>query len=114
MSMKLAAGLFILSLSMGAGCIDHSGDAKPFDGGGVKTEVGGGGDDSPDQGGPKPLPEHAVGQDPTSVFLARLVLPATLPATGGRPIRTAAEVVVDNRSRRFVYPPAALARWVGL
>ncbi len=67
-----------------------------------------------DQGGPKPLPEHAVGQDPTSVFLARLVLPATLPATGGRPIRTAAEVVVDNRSRRFVYPPAALARWVGL
>ena len=67
-----------------------------------------------DQGGPKPLPEHAVGQDPTSVFLARLVFPATLPAPGGRPIRTAAEVVVDNRSRRFVYPPAALARWVGL
>src|SRR5439155_140489 len=72
------------------------------------------GRDSSGQGGPKPLPEHAVGQDPTSVFLARLVLPATLPATGGRPIRTAAEVVVDNRSRRFVYPPAALARWVGL
>ena len=72
------------------------------------------GRDSSDQGGPKPLPEHAVGQDPTSVFLARLVLPAALPATGGRPIRSAGEVVVDNRSRRFVYPPAALARWVGL
>jgi len=63
------------------------------------------GDDSSDQGGP---------QDPTSVFLARLVLPATLPARGGRPVRAAGEVVVDNRSRRFVYPPAALARWVGL
>ena len=74
----------------------------------------GGDDDSSDQGGPKSLPEHVLGQDPTSVFLARLVLPATLPATGGRPVRTAGEVVVDNRSRRFVYPPAALARWVGL
>ncbi len=72
------------------------------------------GDDSSDQDGPKSLPEHVLGQDPTSVFLARLVLPATLSATGGRPIRTAGEVVVDNRSRRFVYPPAALARWVGL
>src|SRR5947208_546174 len=72
------------------------------------------GDDSCDQGGPRPLPEHVLGQDPTSVFLARLVLPATLPASGGRPIRTAREVVVDNRSRRFAYPPAALARWVGL
>src|SRR5947207_4171897 len=41
------------------------------------------GDDSSDQGGP---------QDPTSVFLARLVLPATLPATGGRPVRTGGEV----------------------
>ena len=72
------------------------------------------GDDSCDQGGARPLAEHVLGQDPTSVFLARLVLPATLPASSGRPIRTAAEVVVDNRSRRFAYPPAALARWVGL
>src|SRR2546422_2255134 len=72
------------------------------------------GDDSCDQGGPRPLPEHVLGQDPTSVFLARLVLPATLPAGGGRPIRTARDVVVDNRSRRFAYPPAALRRWVGL
>jgi hypothetical protein len=72
------------------------------------------GDDSCDQGSARPLAEHVLGQDPTSVFLARLVLPATLPASSGRPIRTAAEVVVDNRSRRFAYPPAALARWVGL
>ena len=72
------------------------------------------GDDSCDQGGARPLPEHVLGQDPTSVFLARLVLPATLPASDARPVRTAREVVVDNRSRRFAYPPAALARWVGL
>jgi len=72
------------------------------------------GDDSSDQGGARPLPEHVLGQDPTSVFLARLVLPATLPASDARPVRTAREVVVDNRSRRFAYPPAALARWVGL
>src|SRR5205823_13409629 len=68
------------------------------------------GDKSCDQGGPGPLPEHVLGQDPTSVFLARLVLPATLPASGGRPIRTAREAVVDNLGRRFAYPPAALAR----
>jgi hypothetical protein len=73
-----------------------------------------GGDDSGDQGGPRPLPEHVLGQDPSSVFLARVVLPATLPAGSRRPIRTARDVVVDNRSRRFAYPPAALARWVGL
>ena len=72
------------------------------------------GDDSCDQAGARPLPEHVLGQDPTSVFLARLVLPATLPASDARPVRTAREVVVDNRSRRFAYPPAALARWVGL
>lgn len=72
------------------------------------------GNDSWDQDGPNPLPEHVPGQDRTSVFLARLVLPATLPGGGGRPLRTAKDVVVDNRSRRFVYPPAALARWVGL
>src|SRR5437762_12316573 len=74
------------------------------------------GDESCDQGGPplRPLPEHVLGQDRTSVFLPSLVLPATLPASGGRPIRTTREVAVDNRSRRFAYPPAALARWVGL
>src|SRR5213078_693177 len=57
------------------------------------------GDDSCDQAGARPLPEHVLGQDPASVFLARLVLPATLPASDARPVRTAREVVVDNRSR---------------
>ena len=41
MSMKLAAGLFVLSLSMAAGCIDHSGDAPPFDGGDAGQKEGG-------------------------------------------------------------------------
>src|SRR5437879_1668704 len=72
------------------------------------------GDDWSDQRGPRPLPEHVLGQAPTSVILARVVLPATLPASDARPVRTAREVVVDNRSRRFAYPPAALAQWVGL
>src|SRR5256884_960904 len=72
------------------------------------------GDDSCDQAGARPLPEHVLGPDPTSVFLARLVLPATLPASDARPGRTAPEVVGYNPKRRFAYPPAALARWVGL
>src|SRR5438477_8609480 len=59
---------------------------------------GGGGDDSSVQGRPKAPPEHVPGQEPTSVFLARLVLPATLPATGGRPIRTAGVVGVGDGS----------------
>lgn len=59
-----------------------------------------------------PLPEHAAGQAPTDVFLARLVLPAT---EGPPPERDPeAEVEVDNTSRRFVYGGAGLARWIGV
>lgn len=66
--------------------------------------------------GPVRLREHVVGQDPTSLFLARLVLPATAaPTADARPVRTAgATVRVDNVSRRFVYSTAALARWLGI
>lgn len=72
------------------------------------------GNDAWDKDGLKPLPEHVPGQDATSVLLARLVLPATLPGGGGRPVRNAADIVPNNGVRRFVYPPAALARWLGL
>src|SRR2546429_9154904 len=72
------------------------------------------GDDSSDHGGARPLPEHVLGPDPTSVFLARLALPATLPASDARPVRTARKAVVYNRRSRFAYPPAAPPRWVGL
>lgn len=58
-----------------------------------------------------PLPEHRVDQDPASVFLARLVIPAT---AGAPPVRTDAPVTVDNHSRPFVYPPLSLVRWLDL
>jgi hypothetical protein len=67
-------------------------------------------------GGLAPLSEHESNQDPTSVFLARLKLPADPPpAVGERPVREATEEVsVDNESRRFVYTANSLARWIGI
>jgi hypothetical protein len=69
-----------------------------------------------DDDGPAPLPEHVAGQDTTSLFLARLTLPATAAASNDtRPARTAGgAVTVDNHSRAFVYTAGALARWLGL
>lgn len=58
-----------------------------------------------------PLAEHAAGQDTTSVFLARFVIPAT---AGDPPSRTAAPVAPDNDKRSFVYATGALARWIGI
>src|SRR5687767_7675049 len=67
-------------------------------------------------GAPAPLREHVVGQDTTSLFLARLTLPADpAPANDVRPVRRPGEAVeVDNHSRAFVYTAGALARWLGL
>jgi hypothetical protein len=66
--------------------------------------------------GPVPLREHVAGQDPTSLFLARLVLPATAaPTAAERPVRTpGAAVLVDNASRRFAYSTLALTRSLGI
>jgi hypothetical protein len=58
-----------------------------------------------------PLAEHAAGQDTTSVFLARFVIPAT---AGNPPVRTTDAIVPDNESRTFVYTASALARWLGV
>jgi len=58
-----------------------------------------------------PLPEHADGQDASSVFLARFVVPA---AGGSPPLRIAGNIVPDNDSRSFVYPIGALAQWLGV
>jgi hypothetical protein len=59
-------------------------------------------------------PEHLANQDPTAVFLARMVLPASMPlADSARPVRhSPAEdpVRVDNHLRAFVYTAGALAR----
>jgi hypothetical protein len=71
--------------------------------------------DSGENGVLPPSPEHVLGQDPTSLFLARLVLPATAPGPGVRPTRvTGAAVTVGNEHRLFVFSTAALARWIGL
>jgi hypothetical protein len=65
--------------------------------------------------GLSPLPEHLLGQDPTFLFLARLIIPATTTGGGDRPTKTAgATVTVDNESRSFVYPVGALTRWLGV
>jgi hypothetical protein len=70
------------------------------------------GTEARDRDGPNPLREHAAGQDPTDLFLARLVLPAT---EGSPPSRTPGEAVaVENGGRTFVYTAAALARWLGV
>ena len=59
-------------------------------------------------------PEHFADQDPTAVFLARMVLPASMPlADSARPVRhdpAADRVRVDNHLRSFVYTAGALAR----
>ena len=73
------------------------------------------GSDQWDETGLKPLAEHAIGQDPTALFLARLVLPAVAALPGQRPIRTAdAAIVPDNSQRSFVYAAGAIARWLAL
>jgi hypothetical protein len=62
-----------------------------------------------------PRAEHLVGQDPTFLFLARLVIPAQPAAAGQRrPNRMTAPVRVLNGLRPFVYSSAALARLAGL
>jgi hypothetical protein len=63
----------------------------------------------------KPLREHVLGQDTTSVFLARLVLPAQRVEGRQRPARRVGEAVrVRNDLRPIVYSAAALARLGGL
>lgn len=61
--------------------------------------------------GPDRLPEHASDQNPTDLFLARVILPATL--TNNTPTRTAgANVIVENQHRLFIYPLPAIAQWI--
>lgn len=62
-----------------------------------------------------PLPEHVAGQDTSSLFLARVLLPADQAPVGQRPARRSSEpVVVRNELRPFVVTAGALARWLGI
>lgn len=67
------------------------------------------------QQGRDPLPEHVPGQDTSSLFLARLLLPADQGLVGQRPPRRTAEsVLVRNELRPFVVTANALARWLNI
>lgn len=62
-----------------------------------------------------PLPEHVPGQDTSSLFIARVLLPADQGPAGQRPPRRMTEtVIVRNELRPFVVTANALARWLGI
>ncbi len=64
--------------------------------------------------GPGSAPaEYPPNFDPTSVFLARLTIPATAVA-GSPPTMTLANIGIDNFSRLFLYSSSLVARWSGL
>ncbi len=58
--------------------------------------------------------EIPPGFDPSSVFLARISIPATAGASGQPPNYTLNSLAIDNLSRLFVYPPSLVARFIGL
>lgn len=65
-----------------------------------------------DLDGPRPLAEHLAGQDTTSLFLARLVFPATEVGEGVAPERLedgAGHIEINNALRPFVLTTNALA-----
>ena len=62
----------------------------------------------------KPLPEHAAGQDTTSLMLARMIIPADEAVAGSRPQRRLDESLqIRNDLRPFVITSNALARLLG-
>jgi hypothetical protein len=52
--------------------------------------------------------------DPTSVFLARILIPATAGAAGQPPNYNLNQISIDNLSRLFLYPASLVARSIGL
>ena len=61
----------------------------------------------------RPRPEHTGGVEPTSLFLARLQVPA-LQTSGNSLTRAEGAVQVRNDLREFVISSAALAAWAGV
>ena len=70
-----------------------------------------------DLDGPVPLADHVTGQDTTSLFLARLVFPATEVGAGSAPDRiegTGGHIAINNALRPFVITSNALALILGV
>jgi hypothetical protein len=64
-------------------------------------------------GGPIPR-EYPPGFDPSSVFLARLSIPATAPTTQGQPpTYNLNAIAINNLARLFIYAPSLVARTLG-
>jgi hypothetical protein len=62
-----------------------------------------------------PLPEHVEGQDPSALFLARLVIPATRNADlSAPPTRTGQPIQVSSEARSLVYPTSLLVKGIGI
>jgi hypothetical protein len=63
-----------------------------------------------------PIPaEYPPGFDASSVFLARLSIPATAPATQGQaPAFNLNTITINNLARLFIYAPSLVARTLGL
>jgi len=71
------------------------------------------GDNKPDE--LDPLPEHAAGQDTTSLMLARMIIPADEASVGSRPARRFDDdLQVRNDLRPFVITTSALASMLGI
>jgi len=65
--------------------------------------------------GPDPLAEHVTGQNTTSLFLARLVIPADQAGAGVAPTRRDGEAIaINNELRPFVLTSNALALILGV
>lgn len=58
--------------------------------------------------------EIPPGFDPSSVFLARVSIPATPGASGQPPNYNLNNIAIDNLSRLFLYPASLVARSIGL
>jgi hypothetical protein len=66
-------------------------------------------------GGANPAENLPLPFDQSSVFLARLAIPATAPTTPGQaPAYDLNAVAIDNLSRLFIYPPSLVGRTLGL
>jgi len=68
---------------------------------------------SPFTSGGAPAGEIPAGVDPSSVFLARITIPATPGVDGNPPVYNLSGIAIDNFSRLFLYPLSLVSRSLG-